>query len=66
MGGPLLTPSSIETPESERKMIGTLMVLEASSINDAKSIVENDVYYTSDVVCHLAFFFDHSLTKLHP
>lgn len=48
MGGPLLSPSSIDTRKSEKRMAGTLMILEAGSLDDAKTIVESDIYYTSD------------------
>lgn len=50
MGGPLLSPSSLGTPEAEKRMVRTLMVLEVGTLDDAKTIVESDIYYTNDVV----------------
>jgi uncharacterized protein YciI len=32
-------------------MAGSVMFIEAESLEDARSIVENDIYYTAGVVC---------------
>lgn len=50
MGGPLLSPKSIGAADSEKKMVGSMMVIEASSFDEVRNIIENDIYYTSDVV----------------
>jgi len=51
--GPTLTPESI-LPGAEKKLNGSLLVVEASSIGEVKSIVESDVYYSNNVVSSLA------------
>lgn len=50
VGGMLLTPESIETPDADKKMIGSTFICEAASIAEVKEMVESDAYYTSDVV----------------
>ena len=43
-----MTPESILT--SEKKMVGSVLICEAESIEDVKKMVEGDIYYTSGVV----------------
>lgn len=50
MGGPLLSPNSLGTPEAEKRMVRTPMVLGVGTLDDAKTIVERDIHYTNDVV----------------
>jgi len=57
--GPTLTPESV-LPGAEKKMNGSLLVVEASSIEEVKSIVENDVFYSNNVVSSLAQFSPHA------
>jgi len=47
-GGALLTPESI-IDGNERKMIGSMVVMEGESEKQIKDIIENDIYYTSGV-----------------
>ena len=58
--GPTLTPESV-LPGAEQKMNGSLLVVEASSIEEVKTIVENDVFYNNNVVSPLAQFSAHAL-----
>ena len=51
--GPTLTPESI-VPGAEKKLNGSLLIMEASSIEEVKNIVEGDVYYSNNVVSPLA------------
>lgn len=51
--GPTLTPESV-LPGAERKMNGSLLIVEASSIEEVKNIVEGDVFYNNNVVSPLA------------
>ena len=51
--GPTLTPESI-LPGAEKKLNGSLLVVEASSIEEVKSIVESDAYYNNNVVSPLS------------
>jgi hypothetical protein len=46
----MMTPQSIESPDAERKMIGSLLIIEAADIVEVRKMVENDIYYTSGVV----------------
>jgi len=46
--GPTLTPDSV-LPGVEQKMNGSLLIAEASSIEEVNEIVENDAYYTNDI-----------------
>jgi uncharacterized protein len=45
-----LTPESVESPNAEKKMVGSVFVFEAKDIAEVKKMVENDIYYTSGVV----------------
>lgn len=49
----MLSPESIETPTSEKKMVGSVLIMEAESLAAVKKIVEEDIYYTSGVVSNL-------------
>ena len=49
-GGALLSPDSIETPGAPRKMVGSMVVIQAESLAEARKRVESDIYWTSDVV----------------
>jgi hypothetical protein len=50
VAGALLTPESVESPNAEKKMVGSVMIFEAKDIAEVKKMVENDIYYTSGVV----------------
>ena len=45
----MLTPESI-LPNGAKKMIGSVFVCEADSLETVRSLMESDVYYTSGVV----------------
>lgn len=45
----MLTPESI-TPGAEKKMVGSVFICEAESLESVRKLMENDVYYTSGVV----------------
>jgi hypothetical protein len=49
VGGAMLTPESIE-PGGESKMIGSVLVYEAESLEEVRKVVESDIYYKSGVV----------------
>ena len=46
----MLTPESIETPNSEKKMIGSVLIMEAENMAAVRKAIEEDIYYTSGVV----------------
>ncbi|KAJ7201706.1 hypothetical protein GGX14DRAFT_400027 [Mycena pura] len=47
VGGAMLTPESLTGPN--KVMVGSLMIVEAESIEDVRKMVETDIYYTSGV-----------------
>ena len=55
LGGVMLTPESIETATSDKKMTGSVLIMEAENINAVRNIVQNDIYYTSGVVSVLLY-----------
>lgn len=59
VGGVMLTPESIETATSTKKMTGSMFIMEAESIDAVRNVVQNDIYYTSGVVS--AIFYTISL-----
>lgn len=46
----MLTPESIISPTAEKKMVGSMMLFKAETIEEVKKIIESDIYYTSGVV----------------
>nr|VWO99809.1 Uncharacterized protein [Ganoderma boninense] len=48
LGGAMLTPESI-VPGAEKKMVGSVFVCEAESLEAVRNLMENDVYYTNGV-----------------
>ncbi|EJD08493.1 uncharacterized protein FOMMEDRAFT_165059 [Fomitiporia mediterranea MF3/22] len=48
-GRAIMSPESIASPGAEQKMVGSMMVYQAASLEEAKKIVESDIYYTSGV-----------------
>ncbi|PCH35759.1 hypothetical protein WOLCODRAFT_156458 [Wolfiporia cocos MD-104 SS10] len=47
VGGAMLTPESLTS--DEKKMVGSVLIYEASNIEAVRKIVEEDIYYTSGV-----------------
>ncbi|KAL1746573.1 hypothetical protein HDZ31DRAFT_33949 [Schizophyllum fasciatum] len=45
--GALGTPESVNSPN--KKLVGSVLIVEAESIDDVKAKVEADVYYTNNV-----------------
>ena len=48
LGGALISPETYQT--SEKKMIGSLGIYEAESLEAVKKVIEEDIYYTAGVV----------------
>ena len=44
-----MTPESLG-PGADQKLIGSIMVFEAVTINEVREIIESDIYYKSNVV----------------
>ncbi|KAF9453920.1 hypothetical protein P691DRAFT_811686 [Macrolepiota fuliginosa MF-IS2] len=49
VGGAMVTPESIASPEAPKKMIGSAFIFEAENIDQVWDAIKNDVYYTSGV-----------------
>jgi len=54
----MLSPESIETPTSEKKMVGSVFVIEAENIVAVRKAIEEDIYYTSGVVSDFVLVLD--------
>ena len=54
----MLTPESIQTPSSEKKMIGSVLILEAENMGAVRKTIEEDIYYTSGVVSDFVLAID--------
>ncbi|KAH9941457.1 hypothetical protein B0H21DRAFT_696942 [Amylocystis lapponica] len=48
-GGAMLSPESIASPTAEKKMVGSVIIYAAESLEACRKIVESDIYYTSGV-----------------
>lgn len=46
----MLTPDSIASPAAEKKMVGSVFICEADSLEAVRQLMESDVYYESGVV----------------
>ncbi|KAL7277554.1 hypothetical protein ACG7TL_008477 [Trametes sanguinea] len=51
LAGAMLTPESIESPTAEKnlKMVGSVFICEAESLQHVRDLFTRDVYYTSGV-----------------
>ena len=48
----MLTPESVESPTSEVKMVGSVLVYEAGTMAQVKTAVESDIYISGVVNPH--------------
>lgn len=49
ISGPYLTPESIATPDAPKKLIGSMLLVRAKSLEEVRANVESDVYWTNNV-----------------
>ncbi|KAF8528652.1 hypothetical protein JB92DRAFT_2657809, partial [Gautieria morchelliformis] len=49
VGGAPLSPASTEPGASKREMVGSMVVLQATSVAEVRKRIESDIYWTSDV-----------------
>jgi len=49
LGGAMLSPESIATPDAPKKMVGSTMIYEAETLQEVEDIVKGDIYYTTGV-----------------
>lgn len=52
----MLTPESL-LPNTDKKLVGSMMIFEAETIEEVKKIIKDDIYYTSDVVSFTLHYF---------
>lgn len=50
LGGAMLTPESISSPDAVRTLTGSTLIYSAPSLEEVRKLVESDVYYTAGVV----------------
>ncbi|EGN99624.1 hypothetical protein SERLA73DRAFT_53440 [Serpula lacrymans var. lacrymans S7.3] len=49
VAGGLLTPESLEAEAANQKLVGSALIYEAESLAAARKLVEEDIYYKSNV-----------------
>ncbi|EIN14713.1 hypothetical protein PUNSTDRAFT_130340 [Punctularia strigosozonata HHB-11173 SS5] len=52
IGGAMLTEDSLTASAADRKFVGSVMIFEASSIDEVKKAIYEDVYYVNNVWDH--------------
>ena len=50
----MVSPDSL-VPGNDKKMVGSMMIMEAESLEDVKRLIESDIYYTAGVVSFSSF-----------
>ena len=63
VGGPLVSEETYTLPDADKKFTGSVIILEADSIEAARKIVEDDPYYANNVVCIRLIELNRSLTR---
>lgn len=58
LGGAMLTPESVSSPDATKTLIGSTLIYSASTLDEVRRLVEADVYYTNGVVCPLIVCLD--------
>ena len=53
IGGGLLEPETYQT--ADKKLVGSVLIYEADNLETVRKIVEDDVYYRSNVVCRIHY-----------
>lgn len=49
IAGAFLTPESIATPDAPKKMLGSMLLVRAKSLEEVRANVESDIYWTNNV-----------------
>jgi hypothetical protein len=61
----MLTAESIETPFSPaKKMIGSMIIVEAKSMDEVTKTIKEDIYYTEGVVSELVLVPDPTIIRI--
>lgn len=50
VAGGLITPDSQDAAPADKKFVGSVLLYEADSIEDVRKLIEQDLYWTEDVV----------------
>ena len=50
IGGAILGPDGLESSEPTSKMIGSMLVVRAENLTEARKLIEADIYWTAGVV----------------
>jgi hypothetical protein len=50
VAGGLITPESQDAAPADKKFVGSVLLYEADSIEDVRKLVEQDIYWTENVV----------------
>ncbi|KAH8828128.1 hypothetical protein DL96DRAFT_1709421 [Flagelloscypha sp. PMI_526] len=56
LGGKMVTPETMHLPSDKSQAVASLMIYKAESLEAARKLVEDDVYYTEGVVCTSILF----------
>ncbi|KAI8978198.1 hypothetical protein BD414DRAFT_374086, partial [Trametes punicea] len=50
VGGAILSPNeALDTADADKKMAGSVMIIECDNYADAKKMIESDIYWTGNV-----------------
>lgn len=64
-GGALLAPDGLEASNPASKLIGSMLIILAPNLEEARKRVESDIYWLGDVVRAIQFLFIYK-TRLNP
>lgn len=62
VAGGLITPESQDAATADREFFGSVLLYEAESIEDVRKLVEQDIYWTENVVSWSASLFSWTLS----
>lgn len=57
VAGGLITPESQDAAPGNKKFVGSVLLYEADSIEDVRKLVEQDLYWTENVVSRSTILF---------
>jgi len=49
VAGMMITPESLELQGEQRQPVGSVLIVEAETLEQARTMMESDIYYTSGV-----------------
>lgn len=68
VAGMMITPDSIDKEGQDREPVGSMLIVQAESLEKAQEIIQSDIYYTSGLwdrerLVRILVFFLHRLTE---